>query len=62
MRLIIKGRAQCKTAELIYTSEVIGYPIITHSEKQRNYINEMAKKMNCIIPNPYAVQELKRMG
>ena len=58
MRLIIKGRAQGKTTELIYTSEVTGYPIITHSEKQRDYINEMAKKMNCIIPNPYTIQEL----
>lgn len=58
MRLIIKGRGQGKTAELIYTSEVTGYPIIAHSEKQRDYIKEMAKKMNCIIPNPYTVQEL----
>ena len=58
MRLIIKGRAQGKTAELIYTSEVTGYPIIAHSGTQRDYIKKLAQKMNCIIPEPYTVKEL----
>ena len=58
MRLIIKGRAQGKTTELIHASEVTGYPIIAHTERQRDYIKELAKKMNCIIPELYTVQEL----
>lgn len=58
MRLIIKGRAQGKTAELIYTSEVTGYPLVAHTEQHKEYIKYLAHKMRCTIPEPYTVKEL----
>lgn len=59
MKLLIKDRAAGKTTGLIYTSEATGYPIVTSSRITANYIKDYAEKMNCIIPEPLTVEDLR---
>ena len=59
MRLVIKGRGQGKTTELIHTSEMTGYPIITHNQYEKSRIVELAREINCIIPEPFTITELR---
>lgn len=59
MKLLIKDRGTSKTTGLIYTSEATGYPIVTSSKIQAHYIKDEAEKMNCIIPDPLTVEDLR---
>lgn len=59
MKLLIKGRGKNKTTGLIYASEATGYPIVCSSKIQTHYIKEMAEKLECDIPEPLSVEELK---
>ena len=58
MRLIIKGRASGKTAQMIYTSESTGIPIATYGSDRVENIKMMAEKMGCDIPEPITYYEL----
>ena len=58
MRLIIKGRASGKTAEMIHASEITGIPIATHSTGGVENIKMMAERMGCNIPEPITLYEL----
>lgn len=60
MNIINKPRGTGKTVELIHTSEVTGARIITHTLTQAEYIREKAKELNCTIPMPMSIQEIKR--
>lgn len=62
MRLVIKGRQQGKTMQLIYASELTGIPIVQPTNRMCNYTKEMAKEMGCIIPEPISVSELREYG
>lgn len=59
MNLLIKDRGTSKTTGLIYTSEATGYPIVTSSKIQACYIKDQAKDMNCAIPDPLTVDDLR---
>lgn len=61
MKLLIKDKGSGKTTGLIYTSEATDYPIITHDNISKHYIMDMAKQMECTIPEPLTVDELKRV-
>ena len=52
MKMIIKERGWGKTTELIYTSEVTGFRILTPTRSMAQYIMEKADKLHCIIPTP----------
>ena len=58
MRLIVKGRASGKTAEMIHASEVTGIPIATCSRDRVENIKMMAARMGCDIPEPITYYEL----
>lgn len=65
MKFIIKDRGMGKTTQLIYTSEVTGYPIATMSSASIAYIKTMAEEMGCDIPDPITYNDLvnrKGMG
>ena len=56
--LIIKDRGQGKTTELIHASEVTGLPIVTKYSLHAKYIEEKAKELGVVIPQPIAITEL----
>lgn len=58
MRLIMKGRASGKTAEMIHASEITGIPIATSSVGAVENIKIMAERMGCNIPEPITYYEL----
>lgn len=59
MKLLVKNRGASKTTGLIYTSESTGYPIITSSKIRACYIKDQAKAMNCEIPEPLTVEDVR---
>lgn len=59
MKILNKERGSGKTTQLIYTSEVTGYPIVTYTEKQANNVSEQAKKLGCNIINPITITNIK---
>ena len=61
MKLLIKDKGAGKTTGLIYTSEATDYPIVTNDNISKHYIMDMAKQMECEIPEPLTVDELKRV-
>ena len=60
MVLLIKERQSGKTTGLIYASEATGYPIATVNECMVKAIEEKAKQMGCIIPQPVTFDDLRR--
>ena len=60
MKIINKPRGTGKTVELIHVSEVTGARIITHTLMQAEFIREKAKELNCTIPMPMSIQEIKQ--
>lgn len=59
MKLIIKNRGQGKTTQLIYTSEITRYPIVTTSHTSVELIKILAKELACNIPEPIAYTDLR---
>ena len=59
MKLIIKNRGQGKTTQLIYTSEITRYPIVTTSRTSVELIKNLAKELACNIPEPITYTDLK---
>lgn len=59
MKILNKERGSGKTTQLIYTSEVTGYPIVTYTEEQVNNISEQARKLECDIVDPIDITALK---
>ena len=60
MNLLIKDRASGKTTGLIYTSEATQYPIVTFNRASIDYIKDMARKMECLIPEPLCINDFTR--
>lgn len=54
MNWIIKDRGKGKTTTLIFTSAATGYPIITQTRKQADFIKHRAKELELNIPEPIA--------
>lgn len=60
MNYIIKRRGQGKTYKLIVASEVTGYPILTSNTKRKIFIEDMAREMDCNIPEPMTYEKRSR--
>lgn len=59
MNILIKDRGKGKTTGLIYTSEATGYPIVTLTHDGVDYIKQQAHELECTIPEPITVQDLR---
>ena len=59
MKILIKDKGAGKTTGLIYASEATGYPIVTSSKIQACYIKDQAERMECNIPEPLTVDEIR---
>ena len=55
MKIISGKRRIGKTSELIITSKMTGYPIVTSNISSAENIKNMAKDMNCEIPEPITI-------
>lgn len=52
MNFIIKDRGMGKTTDLILTSQVTNFRILTLNEMQARLVKELAKHLNYSIPEP----------
>lgn len=59
MKLVIKNRGQGKSTQLIYTSEITRYPIVTTSHTSVELIKILAKELACNIPEPIVYTDLR---
>lgn len=57
MKIISGKRRIGKTSELIITSKMTGYPIVTSNQSSAENIKNMAKDMNCEIPEPITISQ-----
>lgn len=58
MRIINKRRGAGKTTALIYTSYVMGYPILTFSRKNISIIQSTASQLGLTIPEPICIEDV----
>lgn len=58
MKLIIKDRGMGKTTQLIYVSELTGYPIVVAYKTMIDNIKSTATKLGCKIPDPILVSDI----
>lgn len=58
MKLIIKDRGMSKTTQLIYVSELTGYPIAAAHKTTIDNIKSTATKLGCKIPEPVLVSDI----
>lgn len=59
MKVIKRPRGSGKTTQLIYTSEITGYPIVVFDTTRAENLKKMAEKMNCNIPEPIIFHNFK---
>ena len=57
MKIIFGKRGIGKTSELIITSKMTGYQIVTSSQSSAENIKNMSKDMNCEIPEPITISQ-----
>lgn len=57
MKIIFGKRGIGKTSELIITSKMTGFPIVTSTISSVENIKNMAKDMNCEIPEPITISQ-----
>lgn len=64
MRLVLKGRGKGKTTELLYTSDATRYRILIPNQHHKDYLLEMARKLDLNIPEPMTCTEylLRKRG
>ena len=58
--LILRGRGQGKTHDLIITSHTTGIPIVCHNENAVRNVKKMAHEMGYNIPEPMSITTLKK--
>ena len=59
MKIIKRPRQSGLTTQLIYTSEITGYPIVVLDTTRAENLKKMAKRMNCNIPEPIIFYNFK---
>ena len=59
MKVIKRPRGSGKTTQLIYTSEITGYPIVVFDTTRAENLKKMAEEMNCNIPEPVIFHNFK---
>ena len=57
--LIIKDRATGKSTQLVYTSAVTQYPIVTQHKTSVMHLMDLANELGVTIPTPMTVDDYK---
>lgn len=60
--LVIKDRGTGKSTQLVYTSAVTQYPIITQHKTSIMHLMDLANELGVVIPTPMTVDDYKAKG
>lgn len=60
--LVIKDRGTEKSTQLVYTSAVTQYPIITQHRTSIIHLMDLANELGVVIPTPMTVDDYKARG
>ena len=60
--LVIKDRGTGKSTQLVYTSAVTQYPIITQHRISIMHLMDLANELGVVIPTPMTVDDYKAKG
>ena len=60
--LVIKDRGTGKSTQLVYTSAVTQYPIITQHRTSIMHLMDLANELGVVIPTPMTVEDYKARG
>lgn len=60
--LVIKDRGTGKSTQLVYTSAVTQYPIITQHRASIMHLMDLANELGVVIPTPMTVDDYKAKG
>lgn len=60
--LVIKDRGTGKSTQLVYTSAVTQYPIITQHRTSIMHLMDLANELGVVIPTPMTVDDYKSKG
>jgi len=60
--LVIKDRGTGKSTQLVYTSAVTQYPIITQHRTSIMHLMDLANELGVVIPTPMTVDDYKARG
>lgn len=60
--LVIKDRGTGKSTQLVYTSAVTQYPIITQHRTSIIHLMDLANELGVVIPTPMTVDDYKVRG
>ena len=60
--LVIKDRGTGKSTQLVYTSAVTQYPIITQHRTSIMHLMDLANELGVVIPTPMTVDDYKAKG
>lgn len=60
--LVIKDRGKGKSTQLVYTSAVTQYPIITPYRTSIMHLMDLANELGVIIPTPMTVDDYRARG
>lgn len=60
--LVIKDRGTGKSTQLVYTSAVTQYPIITQHRTSIMHLMDLANELGLVIPTPMTVDDYKARG
>lgn len=59
---VIKDRGTGKSTQLVYTSAVTQYPIITQHRTSIIHLMDLANELGVVIPTPMTVDDYKARG
>ena len=60
--LVIKDRGTGKSTQLVYTSAVTQYPIITQHRTSIIHLMDLANELGVVIPTPMTVDDYRARG
>lgn len=60
--LVIKDRGTGKSTQLVYTSAVTQYPIITQHRTSIMHLMDLANELGVVIPTPMTVDDYRARG
>lgn len=60
--LVIKDRGKGKSTQLVYTSAVTQYPIITPYRTSIMHLMDLANELGVVIPTPMTVDDYRARG
>lgn len=60
--LVIKDRGTGKSTQLVYTSAITQYPIITQHRTSIIHLMDLANELGVVIPTPMTVDDYKARG